>query len=180
MVPGLRDKFLSWEGPKESCFSNWIVPRMIKKMTAFKFKPEVIFIICTVTEGSPTKLSFQNWNNFVFSYGLCWFPVCPALGVVLWWRGKVAGPRIEIKFLSTLSALLSRREERLWYLPGRFLLGSARKTQDLRLCELQWLVYGSKSKLKLDCGPRWEADDAQGSQIDKSWPRKYSSPVWAF
>lgn len=33
---------------------------MTPEMTTLKFKSEVLFIMYTVTEGSPTKLSFQN------------------------------------------------------------------------------------------------------------------------
>lgn len=41
------------------CFPHSVVLRMIPEMT-FKFKSKVIFIMYALTEGSPTKLSFQN------------------------------------------------------------------------------------------------------------------------
>lgn len=51
------------------------------------------------------------------------------------WRGRVAGPRAEVRLPSTLSALLSRRGDRLLCLPGNFLLEADGKIQDLRLGE---------------------------------------------
>lgn len=62
--------------------------------------------------GSPTKLSFQNRNNSVFSYYLySWSVSCPAFGVALLVEGKVAGPRADVQ-VTEPSTSIAKQEER--------------------------------------------------------------------
>lgn len=71
------------------CFSHSMASRMIKKMTTLKFKSEVVFMIYTMTEGSPTKLSFQKGNNNVLSYYLYSWIMVSCLFCS--WRGPSGG-----------------------------------------------------------------------------------------
>lgn len=128
--------FLSRGGKMRSCFSHSMVPRMIPEMITFKFKSKVIFIMCTVTEGSPIKLSFQNWSNTVFSYYLyCWmvsYLFCSWGDTSGGGEGQLV-PKLRVKLLSPLSVLLNKREKRLLCLSGNILPAASGKTQGSRL-----------------------------------------------
>lgn len=97
------------------CFSHSMVSRMIPKMTTFKCKYEVIFMMYSMIEGSPTKLSFQKRNNNVLSYYLySWMMVsclfCSWRGPSFWWRERVVGPRVEVKVTEPSTSIAEQKE----------------------------------------------------------------------
>lgn len=158
------------------CFSHSMVSRTIPKMTTFKFKSEVIFMMYTMTERSPIKLSFQKRNNNILSYYLYSCLFCS-------WRGPVGlGAKVQVTEPSTSTAEQEDRQTAVF--PWKFSGWGVWKDSGFSWVKINFNDWVMEAKSQLEappriCGSRQEGD-AQGSQTAESWPRKDSHQASAF